>query len=51
MHCLLVEKSIHGELEELEEPGLGLLHLGCVLDVLTTNLVSERQRRVAKFLF
>merc|ERR1719352_1713779 len=33
----LIEKSIHGKLEELEESCLRLLHLSCVLDVLPTN--------------
>merc|ERR1719341_2234007 len=33
----LVEKAINGELEELEEPGLRLLHLRCVLDVLPAH--------------
>ena len=36
----LVEKAINGELEELEEPGLRLLHLRCVLDVLPAHLVG-----------
>merc|ERR1719352_1799604 len=33
----LIEKSIHGKLEELEESCFRLLHLSCVLNVLTTN--------------
>ena len=36
----LVEKAINGELEELEEPLLRLLHLRCVLDVLPAHLVG-----------
>ena len=36
----LVEKAINGELEELEEPRLCLLHLSGVLDVLPTHLVD-----------
>ena len=36
----LVEKAINGELEELEEPGLRLLHLRCVLHVLPAHLVG-----------
>ena len=37
MKVLLVEKTINGELEELEEASLGRLDLSCVLDVLPSD--------------
>ena len=37
MKVLLVEKTINGELEELEEASLGRLDLGRVLDVLASD--------------
>ena len=37
MKVLLVEKTINGELEELEETSLGRLDLGRVLDVLPSD--------------
>ena len=37
MKVLLVEKTINGELEELEEASLGRLDLGRVLDVLSSD--------------
>ena len=37
MKVLLVEKTINGKLEELEEARLGRLDLGRVLDVLPSD--------------
>ena len=37
MKFLLVEKTINGELEELEETSLGRLDLGRVLDILPSD--------------
>ena len=37
MKVLLVEKTIHSKLEELEEASLGRLDLGRVLDVLPSD--------------
>ena len=37
MKVLLVEKTINGKLEELEEASLGRLDLGRVLDVLPSD--------------
>ena len=37
MKVLLVEKTIHSKLEELEETSLGRLDLGRVLDILPSD--------------